>query len=170
MSVLQFKQLTTTERELYIPYSGEPVFDTIEKRLYMGNGATLGGKLQSNSMELPIGTSWIPTMEVVSGGGSIDSISGSYIKLNDKVAFSVYFDWIPGVYSGSGTVRFSIPTSTISKVQGYTSEADANLNSTTITTMTISGNSVPAILITIDIGELSSPYNGSCTVAGLYQI
>jgi hypothetical protein len=49
---LQISTGTATEVNSYIPLSGEPIYDTTNKILYIGDGSTVRGNLVSNSSKL----------------------------------------------------------------------------------------------------------------------
>ena len=111
-SNLQVNRGTSAQVEAYTPLSGEPVWDTTQKRLFVGDGATAGG--------IPVG---YPVVKAaMSFGGSIES--STFIKQTFVTLSPLNSTWhvrgycsIQAVDSVSASVVLkTMPTGTLSGV------------------------------------------------------
>jgi len=79
MGILQLRRLPTAQRLLIIPALSEPIWDLTQKRLYIGDGITLGG-ICSVSSDRIIGEHLI---------GSINGFNKIFTTSNEFISDSI---------------------------------------------------------------------------------
>jgi len=68
---LQIRRGTDAERQLYVPLQGEIIFTIDTKKLYVGDGVTLGGIIVDSGTGGGGGTAYSISAETVSGGANL---------------------------------------------------------------------------------------------------
>jgi len=103
----QIRNMTDIELLDYTPYSGEPIWNTDNEALYIGDGNTVGG-IRQNSIKIPTKGDWTTTYTP-----SVPNISdikvGKYFKINNAVLFTAEATWYNGISTGTQTVTISYP-------------------------------------------------------------
>ena len=77
-TTIKFKRGTTDKVQAYTPALGEPVFDTEKKRLYIGDGESLGGEeIGGDSFSVED-----DTLDIIADGTSYGKVSVSDLTVN----------------------------------------------------------------------------------------
>jgi len=176
MAVLQFKNMTTMERQNYIPYSAEPIWDTNEEKLYVGNGIDTGGSVQGSVIDIssfPKMDFWTPSTIINSGGGTVTNPIGHYLKVGNIVNFRISLRW-DDIATVLSNITISLPQigmpNDIHTFIDNLLEDDTTMMTTpaSITTMTVNSVMYPAIDITID--NSFAEMDRDITIVGMCEV
>ncbi len=125
----------TTDRLAFVPLTGEIIFDTTEKKVYVGDGLTAGGLKISSDLVLEDGT----ILNIPNSSLENSTISG--VELGQNLRTLTFGTGLSGgTYNGGTAVTVSV-TSTSTGGPNSLISTDANGNfSANIITATLNGN------------------------------
>jgi hypothetical protein len=179
-TTLQFRQGTNTERTYITPSSGEPIWTTDNKKLFVGDGSSVGGILVGpyTPPELTNGNSNSGTLSIICGGtgnniangSTYSNINGGLTNYGSGVSFCIAGGnnnsiGISGSYCAIGGGQGNNIQSQYSTIAGGFS----NLIGTSVPYSTIGGgvsNRCYATGVTVCGGALNFSYNAYGTICG----